>query len=435
MRIFSAIVRRVPWTCGPMSSAPVRPLRVLYLGRVFSGLRRSFETGSWTPAGVPAVFKLLETLQSDPSVELKSLFFEKNAPNGTAGRSEVLRFSAAGQIIWHCSPRPRWIAWRPLAGLLAELMDCIRVLYLVISWRPDVIYSTNACIPQAAMVARLRLTPVVLRFLGVHPVQDATARRAGPMRWLYRSRFSLVICTRDGSNAPDVLRRLLRPGQQVIHMLNGVDPIEDVPAQAVQQIRADLLSGGRSFILLFVGRLERQKGIIDFLETVRLLEQMSPGMVLPVVIGDGSIGPQSGLAEEWQSLPVIWLGAVPHREVVQHLLAADLFVSLNYLGNLSNVVLEACRAGVAMAILEPDPETGSDADTHEIIPVDSAFRISRNGPAKSLADIVSGCLREPSVGLQMRKKSYKRGAQFSTWADRLAFEVDALHRIGSRNVR
>ena len=43
-------------------------MRVLFLARLFAGLKPSLAAGEWKPAGMPAIYHLLEGLAEDPDV-------------------------------------------------------------------------------------------------------------------------------------------------------------------------------------------------------------------------------------------------------------------------------------------------------------------------------------------------------------------------------
>ena len=58
-----------------VTSDPSTPrLRVLCLSRLFGGLKSGLAAGKWDPAGVPAIYRLLEGLAADRDVELLTVF-------------------------------------------------------------------------------------------------------------------------------------------------------------------------------------------------------------------------------------------------------------------------------------------------------------------------------------------------------------------------
>ena len=60
-------------------------------------------------------------------------------------------------------------------GKLREASHLLRCLWLWLRFRPHVTYFTNASFPVAAVFARLGLSRVILRLLGLHPHQYQVA--------------------------------------------------------------------------------------------------------------------------------------------------------------------------------------------------------------------------------------------------------------------
>ena len=89
------------------------------------------------------------------------------------------------------------------------------------------------------------------------------------------------------------------------------------------------------------------------------------------------------------------VGSVPHGEVAAWLGRADIYVSLNHLGNLSNANLEAIAAGKCMIILDEDARTHTDMETTRLIPDDAVLRIGRDSMEANLARALESLLDAP----------------------------------------
>ncbi len=101
--------------------------------------------------------------------------------------------------------------------------------------------------------------------------------------------------------------------------------------------------------VLFVGRFEDKKGLPDALEA---LARAGSGFQL-TVIGDGPDSPRMRAVARQLQIPVEWRGALPHREVRQSLLDADILLAPSRTaasgdteGGLPVVVLEALATGL-----------------------------------------------------------------------------------------
>ena len=375
------------------------PLRVMVVARLFAGLADSLESGHWRPRGATAVYKLLEALADDPSIELIPVFAAKDAETGArfAGCHElhVPRLGGTAHILPY-RHRP-WLARLRLDGKLREFRHAIRCLFLYRHHRPRVSYFTNANFVVAGLFAHLGLGAVVLRFLGLHPEQKRIADGGSAIQaWFYRGPFDHVVCTLEGSGAPYYLPRLLRRGQPTSILLNGIDRKRPT-AQAVDSVRQQYGLGARPAVL-FVGRLEWNKGCREFVDALVTLLARRTDSVDALILGHGSLQPELTARIEAAGLGVrIRLtGAVPHDDVPAYLDAADIYVSLNRFGNLSNANLEAIAAGKCLVVLDRDPVSHVDEETEEVLPRDIVARVSRDECVAGLVDVLEGLLDDPA---------------------------------------
>jgi 1,2-diacylglycerol 3-alpha-glucosyltransferase len=107
-------------------------------------------------------------------------------------------------------------------------------------------------------------------------------------------------------------------------------------------------------ILLYVGRLAREKSIDFLLKALASLDGFEPGASpLLVLVGDGPN--REALEEEARSLNVadraIWTGGVPHADVFDYYAAADLFVFASRTETQGLVAAEALSSGLPVVAL------------------------------------------------------------------------------------
>jgi glycosyltransferase involved in cell wall biosynthesis len=124
--------------------------------------------------------------------------------------------------------------------------------------------------------------------------------------------------------------------------------------------------------LLYHGRVDRRKGVLELIEAVDQLQ--TNGRVFKLVIS--GIGPDLETAKELSAAKLLdhlieFTGHVPYEEVPKVYRAADLFVSPTWSEGFSNTILEAMASGLpivaARAVGVVDCLTdGVDALFHEV---------------------------------------------------------------------
>ncbi len=403
-------------------------IRVMVVVRLFSGLADGLAKEAWRPHGVPAIYRLLEALGAHEDVELLTVFANKDDNGDRFARGSEFEMLPLGRVVilpW--APR-NWLAALGLDDKLREVTHLLRCLLLWLRFRPHLVYATNANFPVAALFARLGLSRVVLRLLGLHPDQYKVAESTwGLQRWLYHAPFDHVVCSLDGSGVDYYLPRLISPQVPCSVLLNGVDP--QLPdGEAVARIAQSHGEDG-SPVVLFIGRLEWNKGCREFVDGVLELLSHRPGSLCAVLVGDGSLHDElagrivAARAED----QVLLAGSVPHGEVAAWLARADVYVSLNHLGNLSNANLEAMAAGTCMIILDTDPMTHTDMETARLIPEDAALRVGRKDMAGNLARALESLLDEPGKIESYAAAAKRLGREMlQPWDLRIETETDLI---------
>ncbi|MGE0734860.1 MAG: glycosyltransferase [Alphaproteobacteria bacterium] len=402
-------------------------MKVLVVARLFSGLAESLAQRRWQPSGVPAIHKLIEGLADakDVQTELAFLVRDADARFARAERVPLPPLNLEAQLLpW----RGNWPNWAN------ELSQAWAVIKLVRRLRPDVVYATNAGFIGAALVSRLGLAPVVLRFLGIFPAQKRmTERRTGLARWFYRAPFAHAVCTLDGSGPEHYLPRLLRKDVKLSILLNGVDR-RDVGAEAARALRGKLRLDARP-VVMFLGRLEKYKGADEFVEALAALEKIRPGAFQGLIVGDGPLTPSlsarlnaCGLAGR-----VAMTDAVRHDQVPDYLAAGDIYVSLNRYGGLSNANLEALAAGRCTLMLAGDPADHTDSATDRLLPADIVERLPRDNTQAALAARLAELLDRPAeiAARAARTLDFAR-THLDTWPARIAKEIDIIRAAARR---
>jgi glycosyltransferase involved in cell wall biosynthesis len=396
-------------------------VKVLVVARLFSGLADSLSQGRWEPSGVPAIYKLLEALSRARDIELKLILLCRDS-DARFARAQTLKIESFGI-------EALVLPWRQgLPNALNELRQTFSVLRTIAAWRPQVAYFTNAGFVGAGLAARLRLAPVVLRFLGIFPVhKELAAGRRRLARWFYRAPFAHAVCSQDGSGGEHFLARLLDHKVPLSVLLNGVDTAPIVPRD-VDAVRTRFGLDSRP-VIAFVGRLVAYKGADEFVDALEQLESLRPNAFQALLVGAGPLRTNLANRISRSALAgrVHFAGAVAHKDVAAHLAASDIYVSLNRNGGLSNANLEALAYGKCVLMLEKDPASRTDVATGEIIPSEIVQRLPRADSAKALAQTLAGLIDRPD---EIAARAARTGAfarqGLESWDARIAREIEII---------
>jgi glycosyltransferase involved in cell wall biosynthesis len=124
---------------------------------------------------------------------------------------------------------------------------------------------------------------------------------------------------------------------------NGVDPSLFHPRDR-GRARAELGLPADARIVVYVGRLVRDKGVLELLQAFGELAPRHPRLLLALV-GDGAAAAACGAEAARVGPSVRLVGARPLDEVPRWLAAADLFVLPSWNEGTPNVLLEALACG------------------------------------------------------------------------------------------
>jgi teichuronic acid biosynthesis glycosyltransferase TuaC len=142
----------------------------------------------------------------------------------------------------------------------------------------------------------------------------------------------------------DELVRLGVPRERVHVVANGVDASLFFPRERSSSKKA-LGVADDARVLLFVGRLEPEKGLLDLLDAFDAVLAKVPDVQL-VLVGDGvSIGHARARASRCKPGALRVMGALPHGEVAAWIGACDALTLPSWAEGTPNVVLEALASG------------------------------------------------------------------------------------------
>jgi glycosyltransferase involved in cell wall biosynthesis len=248
------------------------------------------------------------------------------------------RSGAVNGVMVHRLPRiPSW-PLRPISYLL--LLGAFLLLRLR---RYDLVHVhlANLQADVAVAVARLVGRPSYLKIAAGGPLGEiGRFRRAAFVTRYYGIRHATLVQAISDEIAEDV-SRLGVPASRIIRIPNGIVPLgEQVTDASRVAARGRLGLEDHGLLVLFTGRLERDKGIEDLL-AVWQTSAIGSGATLLLVGSPGLKNPVS-----MKGLPA----NVEHRpwssDIGSYLSAADIFVLPSYAEGMSNALLEAMSIGL-----------------------------------------------------------------------------------------
>jgi len=127
---------------------------------------------------------------------------------------------------------------------------------------------------------------------------------------------------------------------------------------------------------------------------------------------------------------VRFVGAVTHEKVASHMNAADVFVSVNDFGNVSNGLYEAMVCGKCIVVLE-------GGDTGQLIQDNLTGRLIKTGDeeeingelSKAIIDVLEDDELKTRLGNNARIYAQQH---FQTWQERIEMEVKLIQELADK---
>ena len=415
-------------------------MKIIYATRLFSGLEESFEKKIWIPTGVPTIYKLIERL--DEEHEVLFVFTAKDSGEGYASSWKTkkdLTFSIKGlkNEVTILAGKNYFYSFLPrkLSFLLREIRQTSKIIYFVFKYKPDIVYLDHANTFTASILSRFqKKIKIIYRVMGIYPSMreslDSKSIIGFFYRWAYHSPFSLVICTQDGSGVEPWLSKSLNKKVERRIMLNGID---EISKKFSPNLHLNNLPKDKK-IILYVGKLERYKGCYDFVKALLELKYRQINNFHALIIGTGSEAEKlkSLIKENNSSSYFTFVDRMSHNQIFEAHKHSDIYVSMNYLGNLSNSNLEAIQANSCIVIPFEQKENGIDVLTHKLLgnsvmsaPIKNPLALSR-----IINELI--CSDEKRVQMSNLVKVKKQDFLFN-WDKRINNEIRLLNSVMSKN--
>lgn len=162
------------------------------------------------------------------------------------------------------------------------------------------------------------------------------------LRWPYGRCARVFVPSVATATALDAAR--VARGKHVL-WVRGVDTVAFSPDRRSAALRESWTAPADTPVVIYLGRLSREKGVLDFVAVAERLRSQRRAHKL-VFVGDGPLR-----AELASRLPdAVCTGAVPHHAVGTYLASADVFAFPSRTDTAGNVVLEAQACGLPAVV-------------------------------------------------------------------------------------
>ena len=247
---------------------------------------------------------------------------------------------------------------------------------------------------------------------GVRPIlRQAMLRYVGG----YCKRADLIVAPTP--QIRDFIMDTYRLGAKPVKVIPTGIPVDDYRDGDPRWLRERLGIRAGERVLIFVGRLGREKNVAFLLDVLRRVHQALPGVHL-VLVGDGPDRPRlERLAREMGIRPwVHFTGTYARHEVIQAMHGADLFVIASTTETQGLATLEAMAAGL--------PVVGVDAPgTHDMVQTGVQGLLRPEDPAV-VADAVLALLKDADKYQRFAARARQR-------AEALSAREMALRLVGA----
>lgn len=225
--------------------------------------------------------------------------------------------------------------------------------------------------------------------------------------------------TNDGTCGDKVLEILKCPASKRLFLLNGIKT--ENHGASVVNLRRDLPEN--VMLLVAMARLEAWKGVDRIIRAFPEALRRNSRLRL-AVIGDGSqrfnlerLADKLGVRDF-----INFYGQIPNSSVVDTLRQADVFVSTQYISNLSNCLLEAILAGCPIISLSDGSLDGFLEDGVNAILLD---------PTKVQMDlplVLEKLTQKKTLYFTLRRGVIKKAKTIWNWQQRINYELNIINR-------
>ena len=400
--------------------------------RLFSGLLRSIENREWAPIGMPAFYKLLEAL-SEKKIQTDVIFFCKSKVESKCfSKITNVKLSELNINFVVVPYYASKIKSTTLSTIVNDTIQLIYFFYRLLRNKYKLVYTDKINL-NLAIVSSLLQIPTVVRFFGIANLKNYHKSikniLLSPTIYLgLKKKYDLVICTEDGSPSEYLFKKHLSKKTPYAIVLNGIDKYN---RSQQFSIREKYNFKKNIPILLFVGRLTRDKGIYELIETIKRLKNFPhPFYLILICGGSDTCLLKKNIDDNLLTDNIRIEKFVSHEIIHEYYRQCDIYISLNQYANLSNTVLEAIQECKCIVMLDEDKFDHTDKITKELVPDDIVIRIDRFNIIEDLYSKLTHIISSPEIIEEYSNKMRQFAETFLwSWDERIDYELKLLDMV------
>lgn len=396
--------------------------KILFVSKFFSGFETSIKNKSFKPTGAPTAYKIIQKLNSVYNFKL-ILTSKNDLEDNSLNIFRSIKIEGFDNNILVLGSLNLKLL-KKINSFLREFIHLICILYQLLIWKPNIVYCGNANIISAAIISRIFKTKVIFRVMGVYEVMRSYHYKKTLINkfylWCYSSKFNCIICTQDGSGIEDWISKSINKYTKHYKLINGVNSIN-------KKVNSNFLN--QKINILFIGRLEKEKGILEFLEFVDFLYRKKRNHYKIMIVGTGALENKViKYIDSCNSEFISHSRKIPHDEIQNIYLKNDIYISLNKRGSLSNTTLEAISNNLCCVCLTSDKLNGIDIFTDDFLDKKCFLRVDRNNIVENLISTVIGLDRE-KINVYKKNTNNFANKNISLWNKRIEDELKIIAKL------
>ena len=241
-------------------------MKILFVLRLYSGLEKSIKYNSWSPTGIPTIYKLLEKIDKkhDVKIVLIHKIPQEHQYSNYNKKQDINvifdEFKYPVTVLRSVGKKTN-----KFLRVANELMHFTKILCEIYKNKPNLIYFDHSNIWSAGIISRIYKVPIVVRLLGIYPyikklagVKLSINQRI--LKWCFKAPFSLLINTNDGSGKSKDVKNLLNYKTKYKLLLNGAN-VFDIHLKSHFETKKNINT--KSITCLFIGKLDPQSRLDD----------------------------------------------------------------------------------------------------------------------------------------------------------------------------
>lgn len=315
-------------------------MKINIIFRKFSGLKDSLETKNWEPLGSPVLLNFIKYFDKIDNLQIILVEENKEKKNYLSKKFFFKNLKAPIIVV----NKNFFFNQNILFKIINNLILLSFIIFKSLLFRADAHYVDNQNLTSGAMLS-LFSKKVTLRLLGAWGI-NFEFKNKGLFSFIrkkfYSFKFKNIICSDDGSNFINILNKnILNKKTNIYHILNGSQFLK------YKCFSINKNNNKSRLRILHFGRFDIDKGSHKFIRTVHKIVKLNKNIEF-LIFGYGKyfdfINNYVRMHNINKNVKILYKQNL--KQIEQHMIYSDLYVSSNLIGSLSNSSLEAIGFGL-----------------------------------------------------------------------------------------